>query len=119
MTATPSPRTRVSLLLKTLYVVLVIAAVSLAVMFLQDIVAAVEGEGGELHHLFVFDLAWPVFLVTGLASAVAGLAALIMGRLRADVRLTRYGLWAVGFALFAVAIVVISESLEAPPADHT
>jgi hypothetical protein len=119
MTATRSPRMGIPVLLKALYVVLVIAAVSLAVMFVQDLVAALEGEGGEIHHLFVFDLAWPVFLVSGLASTVAGLAALIMGRLRADVRLTRYGLWAVGFAVLAIATVVVSESLEAPPTDHT
>jgi len=119
MTATRTPRMRIPLLLKTLYIVLVIAAVSLAVMFLQDIVATVEGEGGELHHLFVFDLAWPVFLVAGLASVVAGLAALVLGRLRADARLTRYGLWAVGFVVFAIAVVVVAQSLEAPPTDHT
>jgi hypothetical protein len=119
MTATRSPRMHIPLLLKILYVVLVIAAVSLAVMLLQDIVAALEGEGGELHHLFVFDLAWPVFLVAALASAVAGVAALITGRLRADARFTRYGLWAVGFVVFAIAVVVVGESLQAPPAGHT
>ncbi|HKX15987.1 MAG TPA: hypothetical protein VJN19_12390 [Propionibacteriaceae bacterium] len=119
MTATRSPRMRVPLLLKSLYVVLVIAAVSLAVMLLQDLVAALEGEGGELHHLFVFDLAWFVFLVAGLASVVAGVAALVIGRLRADARFTRYGLWAVGFVVLAIAVVVVGQSLEAPPTDHT
>jgi hypothetical protein len=106
-------------LLRTLYVVLILAAISLVVLFLQDVVAALEGADGELHHLFVFDLAWFVSLAAGLATFVAGLAALAVGRRRADARLTRFGLWAVGFVVLAAAAVVIAQSFESPPSDHT
>ena len=68
---------------------------------LQDVLTAVEPEGGELHHLFVFDLAWPLSSIAGLATLIAGVAALLIGRPRSDARLTRYGVWAV--ALLGVA----------------
>jgi hypothetical protein len=100
--------------LRAMYTVLLVAVLSLVLLLLQDVLTAVESEGGELHHLFVFDLAWPLFLVAGLASLIAGLVSLIIGLLRADAGLTRYGALAVAFVLGAVLLIVIAEKLEAP-----
>jgi hypothetical protein len=92
-----------------MYLVLLLAVLSLMLLTLQDVLTAVEPESGELHHLFVFDLAWPVFLIAGLATVIAGVAALVIGRLRSDAQLTRYGVWAVAF-LVAVLVTVVTES---------
>jgi hypothetical protein len=105
--------------LRAMYAILLLAALSFALLVLQDILNAVEPEGGELHHLFVFDLAWPVFLIVGLASLIAGVAALVVGRLRSDARLTRYGVWAVAFLVAAVVVTFVTESLQAPAPEHS
>jgi hypothetical protein len=99
--------------LRAMYAVLLLAVLSLVLLLLQDVLTAVESEGGELHHLFVFDLAWPLFLVAGLASLIAGLVSLVIGLLRRDAGLTRYGALAVGFILGAVLLIVIAEYFRA------
>jgi hypothetical protein len=111
-------RIRHSWLLRAMYTVLLVAVLALALLLLQDVLTAVESEGGELHHLFVFDLAWPIFLVAGLASLIAGVVSLIIGVLRADAGLTRYGALAVGFVLGAVLLIVAAEKLQAPAPEH-
>jgi len=107
-------RTRHRWLLRAMYTVLLVAVFSLVLLVLQDVLAAVESEGGELHHLSVFDLAWPVFLVAGLASLVAGVVSLIIGVLRADAGLTRYGALAVAFVLGSALLIVSAERLQTP-----
>jgi hypothetical protein len=102
-----------------MYTVLLVAVLSLVLLLLQDVLTVVESEGGELHHLFVFDMAWPLFLVTGLVSLVAGLVSLLIGLLRADAGLTRFGLLAVAFLLGAVLLIVAVERLQAPAPEHT
>ena len=102
-----------------MYAILLIAAVSLVLLVLQDVLTAVESGGRELHHLFVFDLAWPAFLIAGLASLIAGLAALVIGRLRRDARLTRYGALAVALLLLAAFVIVVTESLHGPAPTHS
>ena len=97
MNEASSQRVRSPRWLQAMYAVLLLAALSLVILVLQDVLTAVEPEGGELHHLFVFDLAWPVFLIAALATLIAGVATLVIGRLRSDARLTRYGVWAVAF----------------------
>jgi hypothetical protein len=98
--------------LTALYVLPVLTLVALATLFAQDVVSEIEerrGEHGELHHLFVFDLAWPVFLVSALLTFSTGLVALVAGRIRRRARLARYGTWALGavaLAVVAVALVV-------------
>ena len=77
-----------------MYAVLLLAVLSLVILVLQDVLT-VEPEGSELHHLFVFDMAWLAFLIAGLATLIAGVAALVVGRLRSDAQLTRCGVWAV------------------------
>jgi len=99
--------------------VLLLAALSLVLLVLQDVLTAVEPEGGELHHLFVFDLAWPVFLIAGLGSLIAAVAALVVGRLRSDVRLTRYGVWAVAFLVVALLLIIVAESLQSPAPEQS
>jgi hypothetical protein len=102
-----------------MYAVLLLAALSLVLLVLQDVLTAVEPEGGELHHLFVFDLAWPVFLIAGLGSLIAAVAALVVGRLRSDVRLTRYGVWAVAFLVVALLLIIVAESLQSPAPEQS
>jgi hypothetical protein len=63
MNEASSQRVRSPRWLQAMYAVLLLAALSLVILVLQDVLTAVEAEGGELHHLFVFDLAWPVFLI--------------------------------------------------------
>jgi hypothetical protein len=55
----------------------------------------------------IFDLAWPVFLVSGSLTLVAGVGALVSGRLRGRAALTRYGGWALGCCAFAVLVVAL------------
>jgi uncharacterized membrane protein YhaH (DUF805 family) len=105
--------------LRAMYAVLLLAVLSLVLLVLQDVLTAVEPEGGELHHLSVFDLAWPVFLIAALATLIAGVAALVVGRLRSDARLTRYGVWAVAFLVVAVLVTVVTESLQPPTPEHS
>jgi hypothetical protein len=104
--------------LRAMYAVLLLAVLSLVLLVLQDVLTAVEPEGGELHHLFVFDLAWPVFLIAALATLIAGVATLVIGRLRSDARLTRYGVWAVAF-LGVTALIIVTESLQPPAPEQS
>jgi hypothetical protein len=104
--------------LRAMYAVLLLATLSLVLLVLQDVLTAVESEGGELHHLFLFDLAWPAFLIAGLACLITGVVALVVGRLRSDARLTRYGVWAAAF-LVAVLVIIVMESLQPPAAEHS
>ena len=107
-------RIRHSWLLRAMYTVLSVAVLSLVLLLLQDVLTAVESEGGELHHLFVFDLAWPLFLVAGSASLIAGVVSLIIGAIRANAGLTRYGALAVAFVLGTVLLILVAEKLQAP-----
>ena len=104
--------------LGAMYTVLLVAVLSLLLLLLQDVLTVVESDGGELHHLFVFDLAWPLFLVAGLVSLIAGLVSLLIGLLRADAGLTRYGLLVVAFLLGAILLIVAVDRLQAPAPEH-
>jgi len=119
MNEASSQRVRSPRWLQAMYAVLLLAALSLVILVLQDVLTAVEPEGGELHHLFVFDLAWPLFLIAALATLIAGVAALLIGRLRSDNRLTRYGVWAVAFLVVAVLIIIVTESLQPPAPEQS
>jgi hypothetical protein len=111
-------RTRHPWWLRAMYTVLLVAVLSLVLLLLQDVITVLESEGGELHHLFVFDLAWPLFLVAGLTSLIAGLVSLLIGLLRADAGLTRYGALAVAFVLGAVLLIVASEKAQTSAPEH-
>jgi uncharacterized membrane protein len=92
--------------LAALYALLTISALALATLLIGDLIAQIEeGTGGELHHLFVFDLAWPIFLVGSLATLAAGLGALVAWRLGPSPRLGRYAMWALGYVAVAIAIL--------------
>lgn len=95
-------------LLRVLYAILIASAVALLTLLLGDLVATLEAGGeGELHDLFVFELAWPVFLIGSLATLVAGVASLIVGWLRRSAGLKRYAWWAIGYVVIAVALVYV------------
>jgi hypothetical protein len=98
--------TGASWLLRLLYVILIVSATALVILLLGDVVATLEaGTGGELHDLFVFDLAWPVFLLASLATLVAGVAALVASFLRRSPGLKRYATWALAYTIIAVALL--------------
>ena len=97
--------------LRALYLLPVLTVVSLVTLFAQDVVSEIEerrGEHGELHHLVVFDLAWPVFLVSALLTLCTGLVGLGFGRFRHRPGATRYGAWALGSVVLAVVAVVLA-----------
>jgi uncharacterized membrane protein YhaH (DUF805 family) len=119
MTEADSELDRLPWWLRAMYAVFLLAVLSLVLLVLQNVFTTVEPEGSELHHLFVFDIAWPVFLIAGLATLIAGVAALVVGRLRSDARLTRYGVWAVAFLVVAVLVIVVTESLQPPAPEHS
>jgi hypothetical protein len=103
----PSGSTGAWWLSRVLYAILIVSAAALVVLLMRDVVATLEAPtGGELHDLFVFDLAWPVFVIGSLATLVAGVAALIAGLLRRSPGLKRYGTWALAYAVIAVALLV-------------
>jgi hypothetical protein len=106
------------MMLRLLYGVLVVAVVSLALIFLQDVLAALEAEehageeDGGLHHLFIFDLAFPVFLFSTLVTLVGGVVALILGLVRHLAPLRRYAVFALTYSLLAVAVAFLIGGLE-------
>lgn len=53
-----------------------------------------------------------MFLIAGLATLIAGVAALVGGKLRSDAQLTRYGVWAVAILVVAVLVIVVTKSLQ-------
>jgi hypothetical protein len=97
--------------LRVLYATLLVSAVALVILVAGDVVSALESEEGELHHLFVFDLAWPVFVLGSLLALTTGVGALVAGAIRRSAPTLRYGMWAAGFCVLAVVVVVASESL--------
>jgi hypothetical protein len=96
-------------LLRVLYAILIVSAAALVTLLLGDVVPA---SNESLRHLFVFDLAWPVFLIGSLATLVAGAGALIAGWLRRSPGLKRYAMWALGYAVIAVAVLFVVGGLE-------
>jgi hypothetical protein len=98
--------------LRSLYAVLAVSALALATLFLGDILAAFEdAEEHEKHdHFFLFDLAWPVFLVSFLVTLIAGLGALVVGRVRSSRPARTFGVRAVPYCAFAVAAVIFAEA---------
>jgi lysylphosphatidylglycerol synthetase-like protein (DUF2156 family) len=97
--------------LRTLYAILLVSALALITLFISDILAAFENaaEHEKHDHFFLFDLAWPVFLVSFLVTVVAGACAFVVGRVRRSVRLRRFGTFAVAYCVLAVAAVLIAE----------
>ena len=96
---------------RLLYAVLIVSALALATLFVGDILAAFEDaeEHEEHDHFFLFDLAWPVFVVSFLVTLVAGLAALVVGRVRRSVRVRTFAGRALAYCALAVAAVVLAE----------
>ena len=104
-------RARSSWWLRLLYAVLVVSALALVTLIAGDIVSGLESEHGELHHLFVFDLAWPVFVLSGLLVLSTGIAAVAYAAVRRGRAAMRYGAWALGYCILAVFAVALSEAL--------
>jgi hypothetical protein len=104
--------------LRALYVLPIVSAVSLGILLLGDLIAAIEAgehgadEDGGLHHLFVFDLAWPVFLFSAPATLMSGVAALVGSRLAPSVGFGRYAAWALGYVALALPLLLLIGALE-------
>jgi hypothetical protein len=86
---------------------LLLSALALATLVAGDIVEFLGSGSGEHRDYPIFDLAWPVFLVSGSLTLVAGVGALISGRLRGSAPLTRYGGWAMGYCAFALLLMAL------------
>jgi hypothetical protein len=97
--------------LRTLYAILLVSALALITLFISDILAAFENAAEhEVHdHFFLFDLAWPVFLISFLITVVAGVCAFVLGRVRRSVRVRTFGTLAGAYCVLAVAAVFIAE----------
>ena len=104
--------------LTALYAVLAISALALATLLIGDVIAAIESgdhpgdDEGGLHHLFIFDLAYPVFLIGSMATLVAGIGTLVASVVRQSAPLRRYATIALAFALVATAVLALTGSLE-------
>lgn len=96
--------------LQSLYALLLLSVVALVTLLVGEIFYAFEdtGTGPHDHGVWgpIFDLAWFVFVPTLLASLVAGLIALVVGWALHRASLTRYGIRAIGYCSFAIAVVV-------------
>ena len=96
-----------SWLLRGLYALLLLSALALATLVAGDIVYALKSGSEEHRDYPIFDLAWPVFLVSLPLTLLAGVGALVSGRLRGSVALTRYGAWSLGYCAFAVLFMAL------------
>lgn len=110
----PRPATRWAL--RTLYGVLIVAAVSLAVLLMGEVVYSFEDpEAHDEHdHGFygpIFDGAWFVFLPAAIVTFVSGVVALAVGWLRDSVPVTRYGVRALGLVALSAAVIALAEML--------
>jgi hypothetical protein len=110
----PRPATRWAL--RTLYGVLIVAAVSLAVLLMGEVVYSFEDpEAHEEHdHGFygpIFDGAWFVFLPAAIVTFVSGVVALAVGWLRDSVPVRRYGVRALGLVALSAAVIALAETL--------
>jgi hypothetical protein len=86
----------------------VLSALGLLVLLvgaLLDIEGAREGEEGP----FIFTIAWLSFSLGGIAAAIAGAAAVAVGRMRGLPAVFRNGLIAVGY--FVAALVLFLAAL--------
>jgi ABC-type Fe3+ transport system permease subunit len=96
--------------LQSLYALLLLSVVALVTLLVGEIYYAFEDAhtGQHDHGVWgpIFDLAWFVFVPTLLASLVAGLIALVVGWALHRASLTRYGIRAIGYCSFAIAVVV-------------
>ena len=98
--------------LTLLYGIVVLSALALGLMLLQELIEVLEG-GGELgheqglHDLAVFNVAWPVFVLTWLFTLAAGLVMLIMGAVRRSKPFLRYSAWALGFCVPSAVVVAL------------
>lgn len=110
----PRPATRWAL--RTLYGVLIVAAVSLAVLVIGDVVYSFEDpEAHDEHeHGFygpIFDGAWAVFLPAAIVAFVSGAVALAVGWFRDSVPVKRYGMRALGLVALSAAVIALAETL--------
>lgn len=85
-----------------LYAILIVATVALATLLVGELVPE---SNEELRHLFIFDLAWPVFLIGSLAVLLAGVGALVADRRRRSSDLRRYAAWALGYLVVALVVL--------------
>ena len=92
--------------LQSLYALLLLSVVALVTLLVGEIYYALENTQTDGTWGAIFDLAWFVFVPTLLASLVAGLIALVVGWAIHRASLTRYGIRAIGYCSFAIAVAV-------------
>lgn len=94
--------------LKGLYAVGALSALAIALMLLKDLIQAVEGHEGELHDLPIFDIAWPVFVLSWLFTLIAGVVMSVVGAVRRTRPVLRFSAWALGYCLVSALIVAVA-----------
>jgi uncharacterized membrane protein YhaH (DUF805 family) len=98
--------------LTLLYGIVVLSALALGLMLLQELIEVLE-DGSELgheqglHDLAVFNVAWPVFVPSWLFTLAAGVVMLIIGAVRRARPLLRYSAWALGFCVSSAVVVAL------------
>jgi hypothetical protein len=89
--------------LESLYALLLLCVLSLVTLLVGDVYYAIKDEQTTFGP--IFDLAWFIFVPTLVVSLLAGLVAMIAGRLLRRRALSRYGIRAIAFCSLAVAVV--------------
>ena len=99
-----------------LYAVPIVSAIALVTLLIGDVIARLEAgehpdetEGG-LHHLFIFDLAWPVFLIATLGAILLGVGALFRSGGRPSIR--RFAVLDLAYVAVAVTALFLTGTLE-------
>jgi hypothetical protein len=82
----------------------VLGIIIILVGIVLDIEGAREGEEGSV----LFEIAWGAFLLGAIASLILGVAALLIGRRRAEPGTARAGSIAVGWFVIALVIFIIA-----------
>ena len=105
-------RERSPIWLKALYGIVLLSAVALGLMLLQELIQVLEGNDPShaegLHHLAIFDIAWPVFVLSWLFTLLGGVATLVVGTVWHRRPALRYSVWALGFCLLSSVVVWIA-----------
>jgi ABC-type Fe3+ transport system permease subunit len=88
----------------------VVSAVGLVVLLVGDIAGAEGAEEGEEGSI-IFDIAWVSFFFGGCIALLSGVAAFLVGRMRADARTRRDGTIALVYCAVAAVAAIIGASI--------
>jgi hypothetical protein len=84
-----------------------LSALGLVVLIVGQI-AGIEGAREGEQSVLVFDIAWLIFFVAGVATLITGLIALFLGRRDSKGPTARAGMIALAYVVLAVVVVLIA-----------